>query len=265
MSAMLHSTLNNLKNQVDVTVYFVTNAPESNILDLQGKINALPEVATSTYTSADQALANFTNRHAGDTETIAALGELSENPLGAELDIKAKDPSQYESIAQYLQNGSFLLNDGTSMIYKVNYAQNATAISSLNKIINSSNTIGLAVIIFFAIASVLITFNTIGLTIYLARDEISVMKLVGASNAYIRGPFMVEGLICGTFSTALALILLYPVAYWLGPISENLGTGVNLFNYYLYNLFFILLVLLASGLILGALSSYLAVKRYLKV
>ena len=91
------------------------------------------------------------------------------------------------------------------------------------------------------------------------------MRLVGASGRYIRGPFVIEGLLYGAASAVITLMLLYPVTLWLGPIGENLGTGINLFGYYLNHFVWIFFVVVGSGLAIGALSSYLAVKRYLKI
>jgi cell division transport system permease protein len=117
----------------------------------------------------------------------------------------------------------------------------------------------------FILIAVLITFNTIRLTIYMAREEISVMRLVGASSHYIRGPFVVSGLMYGLASTILALIILLPLSYWAGPYTEALGSGVNIFSYYLQNVPKLALILLASGFAIGSISSYWAVKKYLKV
>jgi cell division transport system permease protein len=263
-SALLSSTLDNLKQKVDITVYFVSSTPETEISTLQKRIETLPEVASVTYTSREQALENFKNRHANESDIMQSLDLLDENPLQASLNIKAKDPSQYEGIAQYLNNDQAGSGDGT-IIDRVTYAQNKNAIDTLNKIIRSSQTLGLVLTLFFSLISILITFNTIRLAIYFSREEIAVMRLVGASTMYIRGPFVIEGIMYGVISAVLTLILLYPISYWLGPISENFGTGINLFSYYVSNFGEIFLILIGSGLIIGAISSYLAVKKYLKV
>ncbi len=265
-SALLSSTLENIKNKVDVNVYFVTTAPEAQILTLKTRLESLPEVAGVEYVSAEQSLKDFKDRHANDQYTIQALGELDSNPLGAVLNIKAKDPSQYQGIADYLNSNNDLTANGSPIIDKINYGQNKNAIDTLSKIIDSSHKLGLLLTIFFAFISVLITFNTIRLAIHMSRDEISVMRLVGASHMHIRGPFVIEGLLYGVVSAILTMVFLYPVAYWVGPVSENLTAGdVNLFGYYLHNFIEIFALLFLSGLAIGALSSYLAVKRYLKI
>ena len=173
-------------------MYFVTSADPQNILTIKKNIEALPEVAKINYTSREDALANFKKKHENDEQTLQALEELRENPLGASLNIKAKEPSQYESIANYLQSKDVLLKDGVSIVDKINYYQNKTAIDKFTKIIDSSKKIGLGLIAILVLFSVIVTFNTIRLTIYVSREEIAVMKLVGASNRYIKGPFVVN-------------------------------------------------------------------------
>jgi cell division transport system permease protein len=121
------------------------------------------------------------------------------------------------------------------------------------------------VIIFFIVVSILITFNTIRLAIYVFREEISVMRLVGASEMYIRGPFVMAGLMYGLVSGILTLLILYPVTYYVGPLTFRLGTGINLFDFYVSNFFVLVLVVIGSGLVLGAVSSFLAIRKYLKV
>ena len=185
--AILRSTLLQIKDKVDINVYFLTGAGEADIVAMKKNIERLPEVSSVVYVSREESLANFKKRHENDEFTLQALDELGENPLGATLNIKAKDPSQYESIAEFLKSKSSLSGEGETIIDKVNYYQNKEAIDRLTKIINSANTLGLALTIFLICISILITFNTIRLVIYMARDEISVMRLVGASTGYIFG------------------------------------------------------------------------------
>ncbi|MES3005368.1 MAG: permease-like cell division protein FtsX [Patescibacteria group bacterium] len=264
-SAMLTSTLNSIKDKVDVNVYFVKTAPEEDIANLKQSLENLPQVAEVEYTSREQALIDFRTRHADDELTLNALEELDENPLGASFNVRAADPSQYESIVTFLQSRTSNEGGTASIIDRINYAQNKQAIDALSRIIDASTKLGSIIVIFFVIVSVLITFNTIRLAIYIFREEISVMRLVGASEMYIRGPFVTVGLMYGFVAGIVTLILLYPFTYWVGPITLRLGTGLNLFDYYLAIFGQLFIVVIGSGLFLGAVSSYLAVKKYLKV
>jgi cell division transport system permease protein len=260
----LETSLERLKQKVDVNVYFVTDATEDEILSLQGQLESMPQVQSVTYTSRQEALNEFREEHENDQLTLQALDELDENPLGANLSIKAEDTSQYQQIAQFLRDETGLAQGQNKIIDKINFFQNQTAINRLDQIIESSEKFGLSVTVVLVIASILITFNTIRLAIYTSREEIAVMQLVGASNAYIRGPFVVEGILYGIVSAIITLILFYPLTYWLGPITQNFFGSMNLFTYYISNFGQISLLIVGAGIALGAVSSYLAVKKYLK-
>lgn len=266
LGAILGSTLNQIKEKVDVNVYFVTTAGEEEILTIKKNLEQLPEVAPPVvYVSREEVLAEFKKRHQNDEFTLQALDELGENPLGATLNIKAKDPSQYEGIVKFLNNKSALSSEGTSIIDKVNYYQNKEAIDRLTNITNSAHRLGFILTLFLIVISVLITFNTLRLVIYMSRDEISVMRLVGASTNYIRGPFFVAGAIYGFISAIITLILFYPITIWLGKTTENFFVGLNIFHYYVSNFGEIFLIIIGSGIAIGAISSFLAVRKYLKV
>lgn len=263
--AVLNTSLNELRNKVDISVSFVTTASEEDVLNVQNALERLPEVALVTYTSRDEALAAFRERHANDRSILAALDELGENPLGATLNIKAKDPSQYQSIAEFLESDNALSQGGVSIVDRINYFQNKIAIDKLTGIINTAQSLGLAITLFFAAVSILIAFNTIRLTIYIARDEISVMRLVGASNSYIQGPFVVVGIIYGLVAGIITLLLMVPITYWLGSVTRNFFVGLNVFSYYIHHFPQIFLIIIGFGIVLGAVSSALAIRKYLKV
>jgi len=265
MGAIFNTTLEELRNKVDVNVYFLTSSSEQDILDLQKRLESLPEVANIEYISREQALANFKLRHENDQITLQALEELGDNPLGAALNIKAKEPSQYQGIADFLGQDNILSRDGESIIDKVNYLQNKTAIDRLTKIIDSSKTLSSVVMLLLVVISIVITLNTIRLAIYVSREEIGVMQLVGASKNYIRGPFVITGIMYGLVASILTLIMFLPITYWLGGVTENFFIGLNIFSYYLSNIFQITFIILLSGIAIGAASSLLAVRRYLKL
>ena len=264
-NVMLTASLNQIKDKVDINVYFVTNAQEADILSIKSSLETLPEVNKVIYASQDQVLAEFKQRHQNDQFTLQALDELQGNPLGATLNIKAKEPSQYSSIVDYLNTKSVATKDGLPIIDKVNYNQNKTAIDSLTRIIDSGKKIGLFLTIIFIAISIVITFNTIRLAIYSSREEISIMQLVGASSKYVRGPFVIVGIMYGILSAIITMILFYPATYYLGRATQNFFGGVNVYGYYLHNFLQIFAILLGAGIIVGSVSSYLAIRRYLKV
>lgn len=266
VNAMLESSLEQIKDKVDVNVYFVTEALEEDVLKVQDALEGLPEVEAVTYISREEALENFKERHENDQVALQALEELDDNPLRASLRVKAGDPSQYERIAGFLEEDAEALNaDGTPIISKINFNENRAAIDRLTDIITSLEKFGFVLTVALIVASILITFNTIRLAIYTSRDEIAVMRLVGASYTYIRGPFVFEGIMYGCVAAIITLVIFYPLTLWLGPATESFFGNINIFSYYTNNFGSIFLTLLGSGIILGAVSSFLAVKKYLKV
>jgi cell division transport system permease protein len=261
--AILGSMITQIQDKVDITVYFKTNAQEADILDFKTAVSKLDEVKSVDYISADQALIDFKEKHKDNAMITQSLEELGGNPLGPMLNIKAKEPSQYEAVAKFLDSEAGA--NGNSMIDKINYFQNKTVIDRLTGILDSAKKLGAILSVVMVIVSILITFNTVRLAIYVAREEIGVMKLVGASSRFVSGPFLVEGVMYGVISAFITIVLFYPLTYWLGSITEKFFSGVNLFHYYISNFGQIFLLLLLTGVVLGTLSSYIAIRRYLKI
>jgi cell division transport system permease protein len=263
MGAILNTSLSEIKSKVGVNVYFVTSATEDNALQFKGEIEALPEVESVVYTSKEEALAQFKKRHENNEVTLQVLQELDENPLGASLAIRAKDPSQYQTIATFIQEKNVLSSAGLPLVDKVNYTDKALILERLTKIISSTEKLGLLLTLVLVVLSVLITVNTIRLAIYSSREEISVMKLVGASSSYIQGPFIVSGVMYGLIAGILTLILFYPITFSLGTVTQDFFIGLNVFNYYLSHFGQIFIIVMVSGIAIGGLSSYIGAKRYL--
>lgn len=252
-----------VQDKVDVNVYFVPDTSESDIFDFTESIKNLPEVSYVEYTSREDVLRNFRERHQDDQLTLQALDELADNPFGATLSIKAKEPSQYEGIAQFLDDRTESAS-GEPFIDSINYAQNKAVIDQLERLTTYVQRFGYVVIFLFALASIMITFNTLRLAIYTAREEISVMRLMGASNGYIRGPFMVEGVLYGVISGFVALGIFFPLTFLLREATVN-AFGTDIFSLYLGQLVLFVITLVGIGALLGAISSYLAVRKYLSV
>ena len=261
-SAMLKTSLVAIEDKVDINVYFITDASEADVLTAKASIEKLSEVDFVTYISRDVALENFREQHKDDQQTLDALDELDENPLGAALNIKAKEPSQYEQVANFLEQN---YPAGGSVVERVNYFQNKKAIDQLGQIIDAGEKLGAIVTVVFIIISILITLNTIRLAMFISKDEINVMKLVGASSNFITGPFLVTGAMYGLVSSIITLILFLPITYWLGPVTERFFVETNIFSYYISTFGQMLLIMVVAGVFIGSVSSYLAIKRYLRI
>lgn len=260
LNVLFTSTIARLQEKVDISVYFKTDALESDIAALKEKMLKLQEVQDIEYITKEESLTRFKERHKDNNLINQSLLELNDNPLGASFNIRAKNPNQYESINRFLESGNF---DG--VIDKVNYRQNKLVIERLSKILDSAKRIGFAVTIFMVLIAMLVSFNTIRLAIYTSREEISIMRLVGASNNYIRGPFIVEGMLYGIFAAVITMFILYPLTFWLAPKAMSFFGPPNIFGYYLSNFFEIFALLLFTGILLGGISSVVAVRRHLKI
>ncbi len=248
-----------IEDKIDISVYFNTNTPEDEILSIQQSLAGLSQVQRVDYISRDQALATFKQNHANDTTISQAINELDSNPLEASLNIKAKNPSQYGAIADYLNSSNL-----SQYIDSVSYSQNQSVIDRLARIVRTVEVGGVAIMIVFALLAGLVVFNTIRLAIYANREEIGVMRLVGASNALVRGPYVVEGMICGAIAAALALLISAPVLFGINPYLNTFIPGMNLFGYFLSHLVLLFAYVLLFGVFLGAFSSFIAVRRYLR-
>lgn len=274
-SAFARSLLADVKEKVDINVYFALNANESDILALQKEINNLPEVTKTGYISREQALNDFREKWKNNSLIMQGLTEINDNPFPASLNIKADDPGQYAGIVEYLQSKNPADANGTPIITKINYQENKLIIDRLGRIIPMMEQAGLIVALVFVIVAIVVVWNTIRLIIYTARDEISVMKLVGASNTYVRGPFVVSGIMYGIASGIITLGLMALIAYWGDAallrlagvdVAANFDIIVNVLStYFFQNLAQIILIILGSGIVLGGVPSYIAAKRYLRV
>lgn len=263
IQASLNASLNDIKEKVDVTVYFVPGASEDEIMEVKEALVKIPEIKDVSYTSSNEAITSFKEKHSNDYLTLQALDELDHNPLGASLNIKANDPSQYESISNYFESDDSLSKGALTIIDKVDYHQNKIVIDRLNSIISGARKLGFAVSLVLVLISIIITFNTIRIIIYMSREEINVMKLVGAGNKYVQGPFIVSGVLVGLCASMITIIMFIPISIWLGnQMTEFIG--LNLFTYYKANFAQLFIIIISLGVILGGVSSSFAIAKYLK-
>ena len=249
-----------LQEKVDVSAYFKTDISEEEILGIKSELELLSNVKNVEYISAVQALDEFKERHAGDAIIQDSLAELDFNPLQASLNIKADDPSQFASIVQFLEANQF-----RSVIDKINFYENEKVIERLQSISGGIQNWGFILTMILAVIAVLVTFNTIRLTIYNQRQEIEIMKLVGGSNWHIKAPYLVEGGLYGAFAAAVTAAIFYPTIFFVYPKVESLMPGVSLISYFKTNMFQFLFLVFFVGVLLGVVSSFVAIRRFLKV
>ena len=258
VNVVANAVLETLKDKIDISVYFKLDTPEEAILRVKSQLEKLAEVENVNYTSQEQALIRFKEKHKDNPVLLQSLEELDINPLEASLNIKARETSQYASINQFLESVYY-----QEVIDKVNYMQNKEVIEKLSKIITDVKTGGLGLTLLLTLIVFLVTFNAIRLAIYSSREEIGVMRLVGASNWFIRGPFIVEGMLYGIIAAIVTLAILYPVFYIVSPKISGFLPIENIFGYFQANLLAFAVLLFAIGIVLGSFSSFIAVRKYL--
>lgn len=265
--SFLSTVISGLEEKVDISAYFKPAAPEHEILAVKKDLEALPEVRVVRYVSAEEALQIFKERHKGDPVILESLEVVEANPFSPSLEIRAKDPAKYESISRFLESGRYdpFLDADQSGQKKITYRQNQLAIDKLTFLLSTARRVGFVLSFALAAIALIVAYSTVRLAIYNAKDEISVMQLVGASRAFIRGPFLVEGVIHGIVSALFTLFVFYPVFWFAGLRTSQLFGGLNIFDYFTSNFFQVALILLIAGVLLGTISAAIAIRRYLKV
>lgn len=249
-----------IQDKIDVSVYFKTNVTEDSILNIKRSLEGLSEVKSVQYVSRDEALVSFREEHKNDEVITETLNQLDENPLLASLNIKAKDPRHYSTIAAYLDKPAF--ND---QIEKVTYTQNHLVIDRLISFVDTIRNGGAILTSFLSFLAIMITFNTIRLAIFSASDEIGIMRLVGASNNFIRGPYIVTGILYGIIGALVSFVLLIPILGFISPYIANFIPEVNLQAYFASHFLALFCYQLLFGIGLGIVSSLIAIRRYLHV
>ncbi len=248
-----------LQDKIDISVDFKKDTPEDTILNLQTSLRGLAEVREVEYVSREEALIRFKAKHSPDSDVIKAIEEIGENPLLASLNIKALNPRYYSVIAAYLNNEAF-----TPIIENISYNQNYLVINRLARIMDIGRTTGFLLTIILAIIAGIVSFNTILLAIYSSKEEISIMRLVGASNTLIRGPYIIVGIIYSILAAIIGTMLTAPFIYLASPYVSVLIPEMSLWGYFTGNIFMIFGYNLLFAISIGVTSSFVVVRRYLK-
>ncbi len=250
-----------VQEKVDVTAYFKKDANEEDILKLKTEISQFSqEVQDVKYVSREEALQTFTEKHKNDSFLISALEEVGENPFSASLNIIMKAPFQYDKISGVLENGEF-----RELVEKIDYYQKKPIIDKVFSTISVIDKVGIGLSIILFLLAILVVFNTIKLAIENSKEEINTMKLVGAPNWFIRGPFIIQGAICGFIACLICLIIFTAAAFFLSSKLEALVPGFNIFKYLVSNFWILFLIQLGTGLALGVISSFIVVRKHLNI
>ena len=255
-----HFFISLFEAKADISIEFKINTQESSILEVKEGLLKLPEVKEVKYVSRERALENFTQKHKDDPELMAGLEKVGKNPFPAVLNIIAYEAGQYKQIVKFLESERF-----EKIIYRKDYYDRKPIIERIFTITAWVNKVGIAISLSLTLIAILITFNTIKLAILSQKEEIATQRLVGASNWFIGGPFLIQGIISGFFAALISLLFFVFVFNFFSYKIEALIPNLNLSAYFFKNIFNIFLVQIVIGVSLGIISSIIAIRKHLKV
>ncbi len=249
-----------IQEKIDVEVFFNEDAKVADILTLKEQVEKHPNAAAVTYVSKTQALEIYKGQSERNQRLVEQISE-EENPLPASIQIKAKNPDDLDAFNPVLES-----DFAEPLVASRSDKENREIIQRLQRIVSFIRNVGLFISLVVLTFAVLVVFNTIRITIFSRREEIEIMRLVGASNAYIRGPFVLEGAFYGIIGTGIALLVVYLIVLAFGPALSSYLSDINedVPAYFRANLPLIVAVQLATGIGVGVLSSYIAIRRHLR-
>ncbi|MBA3758672.1 ABC transporter permease [Candidatus Saccharibacteria bacterium] len=263
-NATFANTIQGLNDKIDISVYLKDDVTDEERDKLIEDTKNIQNVRSVEYVSKDQALEDYKKANANNLDLLLAISQ-TDNPLPASLRVKPRDVNKIDEIKAFLDRGDIkaLQSDETS--YSGERQVAIDKITAATSFFQKAGAIGVLV---FALVSMLIIFNTIRMTIFNRRDELQIMRLLGASTSYIRGPFIVETVIYGIIAALLSVSLcetIFNGASYALDESSLLVFDITFANdYFAKNFWLILTVQLAIGILIGAVSSIIATRRYLK-
>jgi len=254
-----HFLIAQIQEKADFSIYFKEGTTEDDILKIKEEVSKIPEVKNIEYISHQEAVNKLLKKH---PELKESLQETKGILNLASLNIKSETGSQYQAIADFLNNT--LLPSFKNFIEKIDYSERKLIIERIFKLTSVINQFLIFSSLILAIIAILVALNQIKLAIYNLRKEIIIQRLVGASNWFIRGPFLVQGIICGILSAFISLLILTLVCWGIKAKIAVFFSDLNIFDIFLSNFWNLVLLQLIIGIGLGVISCLIAMRRYLK-
>lgn len=249
-----------VESRINISMYFDFTVDEVKILEIKKELEdrKIAQIQSVTYISRDQALQDFIAREGDNQDIKDALDMMPENPLPASLVIVAYDPVDYENI------NTFLYQEYADYILETNHVKNKVVIDEIHNFIRFVRNGGVILGVIFAIIAILVTLNTIRMSLYAHRKEFEIMRLVGASNLYVKMPTLVEGVLYGLTSGIIASIFLVITIFALDPFAKRIIDNIDISILYGAHMVQIVVTVILIGVILGFISSYIGVRRYME-
>jgi cell division transport system permease protein len=259
---MMSYLISEVKNKIDITAYFKDSASEEEILTVKDAILASSsDIKSIKYISKEQALISFNQKHGNDAVLSRALEQVGDNPFLPSLNIVTNgETAQYEQISNTLETSNY-----AKLIEKVDYSEKKDTIEKVYSITSNVNKFGIIAGIILIVIAVLVVFNTVKLAVESSKAEISTMRIVGASDWFVKGPFIIQGVIYGVIGFFINALLLGVFTYLLSPKIALVLPGFNLYDYYLSRFWLLSLIQLVFGVGVGIASSLIVIKKHLDI
>lgn len=252
-----------VEDRIEVSVYLFPTVSEERVASATATLRALPQVRDVETVTADEALDRFKRRHAGEDAILKSLDEIDHNPFGPSLIIKARSTADFPLILDALQNPQF-----RDDIREKDFSNYADLISRVRETTDRARTFGLGVAMLFLFIAIMIVFNTVRIGIFIHREEIGIMKLVGATNPFVKAPFLIEAVLYSLLATLIAVGLVLPSVAALEPKLDLLfgsGQAVGLVAFFQANGFMIFGAEFLVLALLNVVATSLAMRKYLRV
>lgn len=262
VNVVADSAIAAVEDEVQVAVYFAPGTSDSMQESVRGYLLGLSQVKTIDAITAEEALENFKERNANDPTVLSALEEVGGNPLGDALLISAHSPEDFAYILEAVKRPEY-----AEVIKKADYEDYEEFITTLTSFANRLRLSGLVLTSFFALVSVLIIFNAIRIAIYVHRDEIAIMKLVGARDWFVRAPFLLEAMFLSFIATAvMAGVVLFSAKTLDNPLMKYFGqANLSLWDYFTQNAFMIFGGEFLVLTLLSVMTTAFAMRKHLRV
>ena len=260
LNIVLNTGIKTIQDKIDISVYFKDEVKQVQVIDIQNELASMSEVKSIKYISKEDALASFKLQNKDNQKLLDSINGI-DNSLPASLEIKVYNPNKLDQITRVLDQDKY-----KTAVLKISYKENKQIIEKLFRATNLTKQIGVIITIAFTLVSLIIIFNTVRIAIFSRMEEIEIMKLVGATPGFIKGPFLIEGLLYGVVATLISMLVLSSVLYFAAPAIANYigGVGDNISNFLRDNILQVLLIQLGVGITIGIFSSWLAIRKHLR-
>lgn len=249
-----------VEDKLDISLYFVPEVAEEDVLALKADLLSLPEVESVQFVSREERVQAFQREYEKVPSVTESLNEVEENPFGPLLVVHGRDPSEYPAILEFIDASRYV-----QFIEERDYENHQLVIERIGKITATAKRAVQGLSAVFTVIALLVVFNTIRMTIYTHREEIGIMKTVGAANWFVRFPYILQGVLYSIFALIVTLLLWYGLLYLAEPYVQNFFSGelslVSYFQAHLFTIFGIEFLAMAG---LNMLTSSFAIQRYLR-